>query len=133
MCPCLAEELVERYVVGACSADEQDTVEEHLSSCGICREHVESVRQNTASAPSDWGRIGETGISETPQQTRVIPDDLPTRTVSDTATSLPAGRDVAPSFESMFEGYEIVEEMPRGGQAVVYKAVHLATKTSFKS
>jgi serine/threonine protein kinase len=30
----------------------------------------------------------------------------------------------------MFEGYKVIEEMPRGGQAVVYKAVHIATKTN---
>jgi serine/threonine protein kinase len=30
---------------------------------------------------------------------------------------------------SSFAGYQIVEELPRGGQAIVYKAIHLATQT----
>lgn len=28
-----------------------------------------------------------------------------------------------------FQGYQVLEELPRGGQAVVYKAIHKATKT----
>ncbi len=68
-------------------------------------------------------------VYEAPQQTRIIQDDLPTRTVSE-AAPVPHGKQgPAASFESMFEGYRIIEEMPRGGQAIVYKAVHLATKT----
>ena len=27
-----------------------------------------------------------------------------------------------------YEGYQIIEELPRGGQAFVYKAIHKATK-----
>lgn len=35
----------------------------------------------------------------------------------------------AKALESMIAGYEVLEEMPRGGQAAVYKAMHTATKT----
>ena len=47
------------------------------------------------------------------------------------ATTAPAPRksDYPPAVWPEFEGYKIVEELPSGGQAVVYKAIHLATKT----
>ena len=41
------------------------------------------------------------------------------------ASSQDPGRRSFPEFE----GYRIVEELPRGGQAMVYKAIHEATKT----
>ncbi len=127
MCPCLEQELVERYVGGGCSASERDTVEEHLSSCESCRRHVKSIHPSTISVTDDSEAVP--AVYEPPQQTRIIQDDLPTRTVSG-AGPVPYGRPgPAASSESMFEGYRIIEELPRGGQAIVYKAVHLATKT----
>jgi len=38
--------------------------------------------------------------------------------------------ELAPPPQSLIEGYQIIEELPRGGQAVVYKAIHTATKTN---
>jgi len=59
----------------------------------------------------------------------MIQDDLPTRAASEAAPTSHGKQGPVISSESMFEGYRIIEELPRGGQAIVYKAIHLATKT----
>lgn len=123
MCACLSQQLVERYLAGDCSDDEQRAVEVHLAQCEGCLQRIESARSsNTCSDKSELdSTIGDTHIDQ---------DDSPTKTISQ-ATSSPYLKDVfAKTMESMFEGYESLEELPRGGQAVVYKAVHTATKTN---
>ena len=45
-------------------------------------------------------------------------------------TQTGSGRPGEPSEAwPQFEGYRIVQELPRGGQALVYKAIHISTKT----
>jgi len=127
MCPCLEQELVERYVGGGCSASERDTVEEHLSLCESCRQHVKSIHPKTESLMIGSGP--RSVVYEAPQQTRAMQDDLPTRPMSEAAPALDGKQNPAVPSESMFEGYRIIEELPRGGQAIVYKAIHLTTKT----
>jgi len=127
---CLTEELAERYAAGECSADERQVIEAHLAECKSCRQQADSTRSN-ARGPATSGRAkSNRGLTRGPvEKTRVLPDELPTKSLAE-PTSPPSGQqDFAKSLESMIEGYEIVEEMPRGGQAVVYKAVHTATKT----
>ena len=125
MCPCLEQELVERYVGGLCSASERHAVEEHLSSCESCRSHVTSIRARVSPAddPGSVPTVCETSQrTDRPEyrlRTRIIPDALDPHSEPGSAV-LP---------ESAFEGYRIVEELPRGGQAIVYKAIHLATNT----
>ncbi len=115
---CPTHELVERYAVGECSADERYVIEAHLAECKSCRHQADSTRSSGNSKFRAEGLV-----------TRVLPDELPTKSLAE-PTAVPSGqRDFSKSLESMIEGYEIVEEMPRGGQAVVYKAVHTATKT----
>lgn len=128
MGPCLAQELLERYVGGGCSAGERDTVEEHLSSCGSCQKRVKSTHPNTESVTIDSGP--RAAVYEAPQETRVIRDDVPTRTGPEAALTTQGMQGSVISSESMFGGYKIIEELPRGGQALVYKALHLATKTN---
>ncbi|MHC4560545.1 MAG: protein kinase domain-containing protein, partial [Planctomycetota bacterium] len=131
MSVCLSQELAERYVKGNCSADEQRAIETHLIECEDCQQQIESIRSNmTASAPTDSVRLDEDATIAVPEQNQMHQHNRPTKSISDEAT-FPYSPDASPaSFDSMIEGYRIVEELPRGGQAVVYKAVHTATNTN---
>jgi len=128
---CLSQELVERYTAGSCSADERKAIETHLAECDSCRQQIESYISNISvpdesDSPGGYKATAEASI----EKTCVLPDEYPTKSISQ-ATTVPLGeQDFAKLLGSMIEGYEIVEEMPRGGQAVVYKAIHTATKTN---
>jgi len=124
---CLSQELVERYTAGDCSVNEQQDVEAHLAECKNCRQQIESSRSNISTPhKSNPAKV----YTNSTDKTQVLGDEYPTKSISK-ETALPHGKqDFAKSLESMIEGYEILEEMPRGGQAVVYKAIHTATKTN---
>jgi len=108
---CPSQALVDRYIAGTCSADEQQTVETHLTMCGTCRHRVESARSDM----------------EDSEQAPINQDDYPTESIA----QFPSTKDAFPKIlESLIEGYQIIEELPRGGQAAVYKAIHTATKTT---
>lgn len=131
MSVCPNQELVGRYVKGECSADEQLTVETHLAECEGCRQQVESTRLNmTGSAEADSVSVDKDTADSVHEEIPVEQGNCPTKSMSDELT-LPYGADaLTASMESMIEGYKIVEELPRGGQAVVYKAIHTATNTN---
>ena len=128
---CPSQELVERYVKGECSADEQQAVEDHLTECEGCQQQVEDTRSNMLdshgfnSAPAD-----QDVTRNITEEALVDQNNLPTRSISEDATLPFSAEAVSASYESMIEGYKIVEQLPQGGQAVVYKAVHIATNTN---
>ncbi len=129
---CLTQELVERYTAGGCSADEREVIKVHLAECETCRQQItESTRSNVSAGDKpDSANAYQEPTEVSIETTRVLQDEYPTKAMPGD-TTLPSRRpDFAKSLETMIEGYEIVDEMPRGGQAVVYKAIHTATKTN---
>lgn len=123
---CLSPGLVSRYVAGNCTADERLKVERHTAVCESCRGEVELRRVDRTMTFTQ-----QAGASDyVPTVKRYDGDESPTipmtqATQPESATPIPTRTE-----DSMFENYKIVEEMPRGGQAVVYKAIHEATKTN---
>ncbi|GAF75172.1 unnamed protein product, partial [marine sediment metagenome] len=61
-------------------------------------------------------------------QTYVSLNEYPAGPMSQATSFLHNSSASAASGESMIEGYKILERLPLGGQAVVYKAVQEATK-----
>ena len=128
---CLTQELVERYTSGECLADERQAIETHLAECESCRQQIEPSMSNMGEADkSDSADVRKAAAKTSVEKTIVLQDDFPTKVIPPEETSQSDKPDFAKSLESMIEGYEIVEEMPRGGQAAVYKAIHTATKTN---
>ena len=104
MARCLSPEELNRYAAGQCSADELFEIKTHLSECVNCRQKADSSQI-------------------------AVQDASPTRSMSEMTSiftgAVTTGKDTIPGFEN----YEIIQELPQGGQAIVYKALHKPTKT----
>lgn len=129
---CLSQKLAERYVSGSCSEDEHQAIETHLTECESCREHIESVRPKiAASNQSDLTNKGDKNAAfRSDEKTQAYTDqDEDVTKVMSRAPSFPyTSHASATPSESVIEGYEILEQLPLGGQAIVYKATQKATK-----
>lgn len=123
---CLSPELVGRYAAGSCTADERLRVENHVAACETCRDKVAAsgLGEKTVTFAED-----EASSSDAPTMNGVDRDQARTQSVPSPGQSGSGASIPTRATDTMFENYDIVEELPRGGQAVVYKAVHKATKT----
>ncbi|MCP4613973.1 MAG: protein kinase [Planctomycetes bacterium] len=128
---CLGQELAERYGYGDCSAKEKQEIEAHLSECKSCRKQIEVTRTNISTpTKSKSESVCKDSLENSNDEKDVIQDEYPTKALPQEIASSRGDQDFAKSLESMIEGYEILEELPRGGQAAVYKAIHTATRTN---
>lgn len=129
---CLNQERAQRYLTGNCSGDEHQAIETHLTKCKSCRQRIESIQSNT-SMPSRLtvSKIGDEDAvcnHDEEMQTYVSLNEYPAGSMSQVPSFLHNSSVSTASMESMIEGYKILERLPLGGQAVVYKAVQEATK-----
>ena len=107
MAGCISPEELSRYAAGQCTADEQSVVQTHLAECEKCRRNVRSAQGKTSE----------------------IVDESPTRSMPGAGYSPTAEKMSGKGQIPAFENYEIIQELPQGGQAIVYKAVHKPTRT----
>jgi serine/threonine protein kinase len=132
---CLNPEEIEQYVTGTCPADKVRLVKDHLQKCDTCRQAVESSRENEDLLGRLAGVVEpETvtidSVSEPPATGEAIDsEELPTLLPGQTGSPTVGQQDKGPTIlDGAAEEYEILDEIDRGGQAIVYRAVQKATK-----
>jgi len=81
-----------------------------------------------AAGESSGSAGAEDAAGAADEKSRIKEGDLPTVSITDTSRLSHAAPGVDPSLASAIEGYELLERLPAGGQAVVYKAFQKATK-----
>ena len=78
---CLTQELVECYLAGNCSDEEQRAIEVHLTECEKCRQRTESTRSNMATSDqSDSAIAYKNATHEVSEESHIDQDKYPART-----------------------------------------------------
>lgn len=125
---CLTEELVERYVAGDCSRDEQQAVETHSTLCEDCRQRIESARTNLATCDkSDSRTFGNNFTNTVTKDIHVKPEKYTTKSMTRGTTAPPEAHADESDYDFSFEGYKILGQIGEGGVGTVWRALQLST------
>lgn len=115
---CLTHEQIELLARGAVEASELSELQRHLEQCDECRHRLKESRANE----EVLGRLEQ------------LPESAVLKTACASAElgriNFPSGSGTAAasSRQASFPGYEIIRELHRGGQGVVYEALQKSTK-----
>ena len=110
---CLTDNLIKLYLNGNCSDDQRILVENHITECENCRKRLENLRACLVELTAD-----DMTLSDVDQTLSMPPVSACDGNMADITRTL----------ETMTDGYEILGEMPRGGQAAVFRAIQKSTK-----
>lgn len=125
---CLSHDLIACYVRQSCSASVVQSVETHAAGCERCRRQIELARSGISEGAGESVDRGSAASQTVEAPPMFGSDAQPTLTMPQPSAPSSNGPDSPLNLGVTFEGYQLLEELPQGGQAVVYKALHKATK-----